>query len=123
MTNGTRRGRGVCVTPRPLLTPGKDLVPFVQEAVWAPVPVWTGAENLAQPGFDPRTVQPVASRYTDYATRIRIRDESIKLCASLPDESCYVCRVLHQDRLSSMNKQNHLFEIAGNWQEVSECLV
>jgi len=21
------------------------------------------------PGFDPRTVQPVASRYTDYATR------------------------------------------------------
>jgi hypothetical protein len=22
-----------------------------------------------QPGFDPRTVQPVASRYTDYATR------------------------------------------------------
>ena len=22
-------------------------------------------ENLAQPGFDPRTVQPVVSRYTD----------------------------------------------------------
>jgi hypothetical protein len=22
------------------------------------------------PGFDPRTVQPVASRYTDYATRL-----------------------------------------------------
>ena len=28
--------------------------------------VWTGAENLAPtPGFDPRNVQPVASRYTD----------------------------------------------------------
>jgi len=24
---------------------------------------------LPPPGFDPRTVQPVASRYTDYATR------------------------------------------------------
>jgi hypothetical protein len=24
-----------------------------------------GAENLAPPGFDPRTAQPVASRYTD----------------------------------------------------------
>jgi len=24
---------------------------------------------LSPPGFDPRTVQPVASRYTDYATR------------------------------------------------------
>ena len=32
-------------------------------------PVWTGAENLAPPGFDPRTVQPVGSRYTDYVTR------------------------------------------------------
>jgi hypothetical protein len=29
--------------------------------------VWTGAENLPLPGFDPRTIQPVASRYTDYA--------------------------------------------------------
>ena len=28
------------------LPPGKDLVPIVQEAGWAPGPVWTGAENL-----------------------------------------------------------------------------
>ena len=27
--------------------PGKDTVPIVQEAGWAPGPVWTGAENLA----------------------------------------------------------------------------
>ena len=48
----------------------KDPVPIVQEAGWAPGPVWTGTENLAPPpGFDPRTIQPVASRYTDYATR------------------------------------------------------
>ena len=41
---------------------------MVQEAGWAPGPVCTGAENLAPPpGFDPRTVQPVASRYTDCA--------------------------------------------------------
>ena len=33
--------------PRLLFTPGKDLVPIVQEAGWAPGPVWTGAENLA----------------------------------------------------------------------------
>jgi hypothetical protein len=48
-------------------TPGKDPVPIVHEARWAPEPVWTGAENLASPGFDPQTFQPVASRYTDYA--------------------------------------------------------
>jgi hypothetical protein len=32
-------------------TPGKDLVPTVQEAGWAPGPVWTGAENLAPTGI------------------------------------------------------------------------
>ena len=35
--------------------PGKDPLPIVQEAGWAPGPVWTGAENLAPLGFDPRT--------------------------------------------------------------------
>jgi hypothetical protein len=29
------------------LPPGKDPVPIVQEAGWAPGPVWTGAEELA----------------------------------------------------------------------------
>jgi hypothetical protein len=48
-------------------TLGKDPVPIVQEAGWAPEPVWIGAEYLAPTGFDPRTFQPVASRYTDCA--------------------------------------------------------
>ena len=58
----------VNATPLPLFTPGKDVVPVVQETRWAPQPVWTGAENLVPPtpgGFDPRAVQPVAIRYTD----------------------------------------------------------
>ena len=43
-------------------------MPIVQEAGLDPGPVLTGAENLAPPpGIDPRTVQPVASRYTDCA--------------------------------------------------------
>ena len=48
--HGTRRGWGVSVTSRPLFTPGKDPVPIVQEAGWAPGPVWTGAENLTHTG-------------------------------------------------------------------------
>ena len=32
-------------TPRPPLPPGKDPVPFVQEAPWAPGPVWTGGKS------------------------------------------------------------------------------
>ena len=46
LDHGTRRGWGVSVTPRPLFTSGKDPVPIIQEAGWAPGPVWTGAENL-----------------------------------------------------------------------------
>ena len=49
--HGTRRGWGVSVTPRPLFIPVKDSVPIVQEAGWAPGPVWTGAENLASTGI------------------------------------------------------------------------
>ena len=32
-------------------TPGKDPVPIVNEAGWAPGPVWIGAENLAPTGI------------------------------------------------------------------------
>jgi len=49
--HGTRRGWGVSFTPRPLFTPRKDPVPIVQEAGWAPGPVWTGAKNLAPTGI------------------------------------------------------------------------
>jgi len=38
-------------TPRPLFTPGKNPVPIVEEAGWAPGPVWIGAENLATTGI------------------------------------------------------------------------
>jgi hypothetical protein len=67
--DGTRRGWGVSVTTRPLSTLKKDPVPIVREAGWTPAPAWTGAENLAPTGFDPRIVQPVGSRYTDWAIR------------------------------------------------------
>ena len=42
------------------LSPGKDPVPIVQEAVWASGPVWTGAENLPPPlpGFNPGPSSP-----------------------------------------------------------------
>ena len=42
---GTRRGWVVSSTPRPHFTPGKDTVPILQEAEWAPGPVWTGGKS------------------------------------------------------------------------------
>jgi hypothetical protein len=49
------------------LPPGRTRYPLYRRLVG---PVWTRAENLTPPppGFDPRTVQPVVSRYTDWAT-------------------------------------------------------
>ena len=41
---GIRR-RGVSTTPRTLFTPWNDPVPIVQEAGWAPGPVWTGGKS------------------------------------------------------------------------------
>jgi hypothetical protein len=67
----------VSVTPRPCFIPGKGPpVPIVQEAGWAPVPVWTQrlekksfrlcrGSNLNRP-----FVQPVARHYTNWATRL-----------------------------------------------------
>ena len=54
LDHGTRRGWRVSVTPRPLFTPGKNPVPIVQEAGWAPGPVWKGVENLAPTGIRSR---------------------------------------------------------------------
>jgi hypothetical protein len=41
----------VNATTRPLYPRERDPVPIVLEAVWAPGPVWTGAENLAPTGI------------------------------------------------------------------------
>jgi hypothetical protein len=50
------------------LLPGKTRQ-LLYSRLWAPGPVWMGAENLAPTGirFDPRNVQPIASHYTDWA--------------------------------------------------------
>jgi hypothetical protein len=42
---GTRRGWVVSSTPRPHFTPGKDPVPILQEAGWAPGSVWRGGKS------------------------------------------------------------------------------
>jgi hypothetical protein len=61
--------------PGRALPPGKGpLVPIVQEAGWAPEPVWT--QRLEEKSFrlyrgsnlDRPFVQPVAKHYTDWAT-------------------------------------------------------
>ena len=43
--HGTRSGGVVSSTPWPHFTPRKELVPILQEAGWAPGPVWTGGKS------------------------------------------------------------------------------
>ena len=53
---------------------GKDPVPILQEAVGGPQGRYGRAENLVPTGIRSRTVQPVVSRYTDWATRPTLID-------------------------------------------------
>jgi hypothetical protein len=48
-------------------TLGNNQAPIVLDDGWAPGPLWTGAENLASPGFDSPMVQYVATGNTDYS--------------------------------------------------------
>ena len=65
---GNIRGWVVSSTPRPLFTPGKTRYPFYRK-LGGPQGRFGRAENLFLTGIRSRTVQPVVSHYTDWATR------------------------------------------------------
>ena len=55
--------------PWPLFTPRKDPVPIVQGLGGPQGQSGQVRKILSIQGFDPQTIQPVASRYTDWATQ------------------------------------------------------
>jgi len=50
-------------TPRPPFTPGKDLVPILLEAGWAPGPVWTDGKSCPHRDWIPDRPAPSQSLY------------------------------------------------------------
>ena len=62
---GTRRDEWSAARPGRTLPPGKTRYPLYRR-LGVPQGRSGRAENLALPGFDPRTVQPVVSRHTDW---------------------------------------------------------
>jgi hypothetical protein len=71
MTNGTRRGEGSVSRPGRSLPPEKTRYPLYRR-LRGPQGRYVQVRKISpQPGFDPRTVQPVASRYIDWATPAR----------------------------------------------------
>ena len=69
MTNGTRRGEGSAWRPGRSLPPGKTRYPLYRRLGGPQGRSGQVRKILPPSGFDPRTVQPIASRYTDWATR------------------------------------------------------
>jgi len=88
---GTRRGWVVSSTLRPHFTPGKgkDPVLILQEAGWAPGPVWTG--GIFRPHRDSIPDRPARSQslyrlsYPAYIwCRIRWNNHGLGSCSMLP---------------------------------------
>ena len=98
---GIRRGWVFSSTPRPHFTPGKDPVPILEEAGWAPGPVWTGGKS--RPHRDSiMDLQPVVSRYTDWATRpttiIIIINFKVQTTSNKKDDHAeYSCSIQSKD--------------------------
>ena len=67
--HGTRRGEGSASRPGRSLPPGKTRYPLYRRLGGPQDRSGQERKISSPPSFDPRTVQPVASRYTDYATR------------------------------------------------------
>ena len=68
MITALERGEWSAARPSRTLPPGKNRYPLYRR-LGGPQGLSGRAQNLAPPEFDPWTIQPVVSRYSDWATR------------------------------------------------------
>jgi hypothetical protein len=69
MTSALEWGEWSAARPGHTLPPGKNRYPLYRRLGGPQGWSGQGEKSRPLPGFDPRTVQPVVSRYTDWATR------------------------------------------------------
>ena len=69
LDHGTRRGEGSASRPGRPLPPRETRYPLYRRLGGPQGHSGQVREISAPPEFDPRTLQPIASRYTDYDTR------------------------------------------------------
>ena len=90
--HGTRRGCVVSSTPWPYFTPGNTQYPLYRR-LGGPHGQSGRAENLVPLGFNPQTIQPIVSCYTDWATRpTKLYIRYMKKFAALL--RCFVTRIV-----------------------------
>ena len=91
---GTRRRWVVSSTPRPHFTPRKDPVPILQEAGWAPGPVWTGEKS--RPHRDSIPDHPARSQSLyrlSYRAHTLLIDIVNKIWRTSCEVQCFVIRI------------------------------
>jgi hypothetical protein len=69
LDHGTRRGEGSASRPGRYLSRGKTQCPLYRRLAGPLSRSGQVGKISPPPGFDPRTVQPVVSRYTNYTTQ------------------------------------------------------
>ena len=102
MTTALEGGEGSGSRPGRSLPPGKIRYPLCRRLV-GPQGRSGQVRKISPPlGFDPRTVQPVSSRYTDYATRPTY-------LVSSPEKSCRGVALITDSHLAPMLQQGHCY--------------
>ena len=114
---GTRRDCVVRSTPRALVTPGKDPVPILQEAGWAPEPVWTGgkfrphrdwildrsarSQSLYRLSYRAHIILPSKPSYFKWALSFRFPHHKSACISLLPEGLFAAWPVIHLNLLDS----------------------
>ena len=81
LTSALEGGEESASRPARTLPPGKTRYPLYRR-LGGPQGRSGQVQKISPPlGFDPRTVQPVGSRYTDYATRPTVADNNLRKSA------------------------------------------
>jgi hypothetical protein len=98
--HSTRSSEGSASRPGHFLPPGKNRYPLYRRLAGPHGRFGQVWKISPPPGFDPRAVQPVASRYTDWATRPPNR-QVIRLNHLSPELNpiCYLLALLAHDFL------------------------
>jgi hypothetical protein len=87
LEHGIRRGWVVNSTSQSQFTPGKDLVPIVQEAGWAPGPVWMAGKfcptGIRSPGRPARSSVAIPTELRGTVKMIRSKGKVLPLQAEM----------------------------------------
>ena len=106
--HGTIRCEGKASRPGRSLPPGKTRYPLYRRLGGTQGPSGQVRKISPPPGFDLRTVQPVASRYTEYATRLTV----LLVACSIQLSPFYFCRHTGSGHVSfSCELHLHVFQL------------